>query len=442
MSYDSKKDIWGEVIVADFSLDLEAEKIYNNRTKEYFREVISSYINGHYRSAIVMLYSVVISDLVFKLKELVERDDDEKANEILTELNYDGVRTSVSSDWEMKIVEKIFTSTNLLEKHEYVNIDTLKSHRNLCAHPVLNSEDILYSPNKETARAHIRNMLEGVLVKPPMYSKQVIQMFIENLPEDYKSFHTDEEFERYIEHRYFRLFNKPMFISLFRTLWKFVFKLNNDDCNKNRSVNFQILNMIFKKHRDTILQAARDEKVYYSQVEFEKEQFRYLVEFLADAPQIYSDFTEDALIKFNVEIKKISSNYIKAWYINNTIEKHLDVLNQQTEEGKRSLHRGSLKFLRNYISTSANEKKFCHILITYFSQANSFNDVDYRYTQVITPFLRDFKKEHLDRLLDLFNSSPQFYNLYWKDSLISRVVDVGKKELDYDIDLTQYEKLK
>lgn len=50
----------------------EAEDIYFAKTKEYFNEVLSNYANGNYRSAIVMLYSVAICDLLFKLQELLD----------------------------------------------------------------------------------------------------------------------------------------------------------------------------------------------------------------------------------------------------------------------------------------------------------------------------------------------------------------------------------
>ena len=35
----------------------ESEEIYFKKTREYFKEVVSSYSNENYRSAIVMLYS-------------------------------------------------------------------------------------------------------------------------------------------------------------------------------------------------------------------------------------------------------------------------------------------------------------------------------------------------------------------------------------------------
>ena len=61
----------------------EEENIYFPKTREYFKEVISSYSNGNYRSAIVMLYSVVICDMLFKLKELKDMYNDTVASSLL-----------------------------------------------------------------------------------------------------------------------------------------------------------------------------------------------------------------------------------------------------------------------------------------------------------------------------------------------------------------------
>ena len=37
-------------MLSNYSIELEAEDIYDANTKEYFQEVLSSYINGNYRS--------------------------------------------------------------------------------------------------------------------------------------------------------------------------------------------------------------------------------------------------------------------------------------------------------------------------------------------------------------------------------------------------------
>lgn len=60
-----------------------SEEIYFKKTREYFKEVVSSYSNENYRSAIVMLYSISICDILFKLQELKDMYNDSMAAKIL-----------------------------------------------------------------------------------------------------------------------------------------------------------------------------------------------------------------------------------------------------------------------------------------------------------------------------------------------------------------------
>ncbi len=56
--------------MVDFSLEASSKRIYISKSKEYFKEVLSSYLNSNYRATIVTLYSVFICDVVFKLQQL------------------------------------------------------------------------------------------------------------------------------------------------------------------------------------------------------------------------------------------------------------------------------------------------------------------------------------------------------------------------------------
>jgi hypothetical protein len=70
-------------------------------------------------------------------------------------------------------VQLVKDRTVLLEDGDYGNLEALQNHRHLSAHPVLTASEILFEPNRETARAHIRNALEGVLTKPSIMTKKV-----------------------------------------------------------------------------------------------------------------------------------------------------------------------------------------------------------------------------------------------------------------------------
>ncbi|NQU33014.1 MAG: hypothetical protein HQ521_07245, partial [Bacteroidetes bacterium] len=121
----------------DFSIDSASEKIYSAKTKEYFEEVIKSYYNESYRSAIVMLHSIIIVDLLFKLEDLKEIYEDEKAIQILKEITELQEKNPTSPDWEKKLIEFVHKRTNLFEPQDYLHFVAIQQHRHLCAHPIL-----------------------------------------------------------------------------------------------------------------------------------------------------------------------------------------------------------------------------------------------------------------------------------------------------------------
>lgn len=72
--------------MSEFILDYALENVKSKTTKAYLSEVISLYNNGNYRSAIVVLYSVVIFDLVDKLLVLKDVYSDKNAVDIFNEI--------------------------------------------------------------------------------------------------------------------------------------------------------------------------------------------------------------------------------------------------------------------------------------------------------------------------------------------------------------------
>ena len=57
----------------EYLIELRATQILDMRTEELFSEVLSRYAAGNYRSSVVMLWSVAVCDLLFKLQNPVQR---------------------------------------------------------------------------------------------------------------------------------------------------------------------------------------------------------------------------------------------------------------------------------------------------------------------------------------------------------------------------------
>ena len=69
-----------------FSIDLAADRIIEPRTRDYFTEVTRSFSNECYRSSLVMLWTVVVCDLVYKLQTLRDLYGDASAATLLADV--------------------------------------------------------------------------------------------------------------------------------------------------------------------------------------------------------------------------------------------------------------------------------------------------------------------------------------------------------------------
>src|SRR5574344_1357930 len=163
----------------------EADEIYFAKTKEYFQEVVSSYSIGNYRSATVMLYSVAICDMLFKLQELKDMFNDSVAIDILNEVDQSRSEhdNKSKSRWEKELVDNISKKTKLLDSVALTELEFLFKCRNFSAHPALNANYELVSPSKETTIANIKNTLKNILVKPPIFIKDIIDTLTNDLKE-------------------------------------------------------------------------------------------------------------------------------------------------------------------------------------------------------------------------------------------------------------------
>ena len=283
------------------------ESIYHQKTKEYFEEVLSSYEHGNYRSAVVMLYTVVVCDLVYKLNDLKDIHNDDKAKKILLDLEADKEENPVSPDCENNLIEKAFKEAKLLENDVYTHITTLKKYRNLSGHPVLNSLEILYRPNKEMVQSLMINMLEGLLTKHPLFTKNVFVPFMVEIERIKSDFSTEERLEIYLESKFLVHFNKELVEYIFKHLWKSVFKSNVQRDTDNRDVNYRVLLILYKRYEEVLYAFIKKETAHFS--DFLDEQSSILekfVDFLSKYPDVYpclKEHTRQILAK-RVEDKK------------------------------------------------------------------------------------------------------------------------------------------
>lgn len=384
--------------MSDYSIELAAERIVDPRTKRYFAEVYGNYTTGHYRSAVVMLWSVVVTDILFKLDQLQNAYSDTTAQAILTEIGDLRKNNPKSPEWEAELVSKVASRTDLLDPAELSFLQSLQAHRHLSAHPVMTSNDALFSPNKETARAHIRNVLDGVLTKPPIMSRRVFDTFIEDVDQVANLGLGSSELTKYLEAKYFRHFSSATFAHIFKSLWRVSFKSADARCEANRTVNAQTLEVVFAKHRAELANVISAEREWFSDVAFVESTLRVMTGFFRTYSEVFPLLTDAVKTPIQKFADSSLDNFCSCWFVNENPDSHMDEVIRRIDE-REVLSGDTFVQLYSSLSTSDAIKKVYLAGIRLYCQSGSFDTADTRFQEVIKPCIQGYSKEHFEAFL-------------------------------------------
>jgi hypothetical protein len=396
-----------------FSIELAAEQIDDPRTKTYFREVYSSYVNGNYRSATVMLWTVIICDLVYKLQNLRDIYGDITAQEILDKMELKQKQNLNSPEWEADLLKAVKERTELLDNAEYHGILSLQNYRHLSAHPVLGPADLLYSPNKDTVRSLIRNALESMLLKPPILSKKIFVEFITDLANKKELLLDDASLKRYLEAKYLKNLKPVVENYIFRSLWKFAFSLSTQEANDNRNINTRALQVMYNRRAGEYKELIRNEIDYYSKVT-PGEPLHHLVEFVSEHPLLYTILGDEARVLIKNITKDDLSLFAISTFLSDSIAEHLEqvmklVDAQESFSSYEFLSQSAWDRILALAKENNKEPISLHIAITSFVKSGSFDAANNSFTRFIEPYLHKFSKENLLEILTGIEQNKQIH---------------------------------
>ncbi|MGH1374701.1 MAG: hypothetical protein ACRBCK_00010 [Alphaproteobacteria bacterium] len=424
----------------EFSLEEISEKIYMPKTKEYFLEVISSYQNSNFRSAVVMLWSVTVCDIVYKLQYLYDLYADAAAKSILDEITQQQNRDSRSSTWEIKLIEDTCAKTNLLGTPQLENLRYLQKQRHIAAHPILNGDRELHSPNKETTRALLRNVLDDVLTVPPYYAKGVSNLLIEDLADNAEALNTRDKVKRYLESAYLNKLKPETEIAIFRFLWKMAFKAMNDKAQENRRINTQALLVVWDRNKASLMSRIEIEKDYYSRISSSEQVAKLLINFLARCPEIYSLLSGDAQIIIKHAVETVPTGSIYGFFVKKDLSEYYTDLELWLKDCRYKIDSDAWKLVLAISDTQEWQGEFCKLLSTYYTSSVSYKVADSRFGSAVEPFLYLFERESLLFLLNHVENNPQTYGREAAsfDHFLIKQRAVELSGGGVDIDLSEY----
>jgi hypothetical protein len=164
------------------SLDALVLSVRDTESKRLAHEAVTAYQAGAHRAAILSIWVAVCADIITKLKELATGGD----AAALAEVKSLEVWIKVSDlrnlqQFENGLVELARDKFEMLLPHEATDLLRLREDRHLCAHPAFVSDDALFSPTPELARAHITHAILHLLSRPPVQGKQLIARYDRDL---------------------------------------------------------------------------------------------------------------------------------------------------------------------------------------------------------------------------------------------------------------------
>lgn len=419
----------------------ETDSIYFQKTKDYFGEVVTSYSIGNYRSANVMLYSVAICDILFKLEELEQMYDDAKAKELLEMANHKGSDKN-KSKWEWDLIERISKETEFLDPAAFAHLKQLRDERNMSAHPSIDNNYELYSPSKETTIANIKNVLKEVLAKPPIFIKSVVDQLTDDLQRIKEIFSAkDDKLKRYLDNKYFCRMTDKMKLKTMEILWRFCFNApDNADCMANLDINRKALEILIDGFgEDAASQYIDDNKTHFG-LTFDDKGNKCclsLIRLLASHPHIYSKLAEETQTQIGQLIEKDCSAAVLSWFkfkstaaLLDSLKKHDDLI--LAEEDLKALHKkcsdvGDLDLLLDFF-------------VTYYGNSFSFTEAEGRFQIMIAPYLHEMSRNHFEKLIKLSDSNYQIYHGWYSLSANTEIIKaaIAKDEGFRGFDFSQY----
>ncbi|MGQ3888618.1 hypothetical protein ACQUW5_06240 [Legionella sp. CNM-1927-20] len=425
-------------------MDIEGliEQIYDDRTKEYFHESYLAYQNGHYRSAIVSLWNIVISDIFFKLEKLTHIYNDTKAQAIL-EKYIKSSEDERSIAWEANLVREVCKATYFIEVVDLERLLHLQKLRHLAAHPVMIEHSLLeknlFKPTKSETRSQLENVLIGLLIKPPIYTKKIFDDFVTDLSMNSSHLNDNQVLKNYMESKFFSHLNQNMELDLYKSLWKVTFFIENENCHLNRKINFSALSIMTQRNKNLLKDYILKNADYFSRISMQDEILELFTKYMATYGFIYSQLTNDLRIILKKILSSKGYGIRLGWFLNESTDKFLN--NLIIEYTKNFLladfKKEELEILEFIEDSQEWSNKFYDFLILYYGKSNSYSSADSRFNIAIKPYLNKFRLDQMNKIVEYINSNNQIYHsfntIYFTPYIKTRI-----DELDTSFDFSKY----
>ncbi|HHY2677190.1 TPA: hypothetical protein ACV439_005211 [Bacillus toyonensis] len=259
----------------------------------------------------------------------------------------------------------------------------------------------------------MRNMLDGVLCKSPLLSNKLIVPFVSDLESIKNDLFKDDDLSRYLESKYLSKINEASSKNLFKELWKFVFRLENDKCEENRLINFRALRLLFNRNPNQFLAAVREHSSYYSQITLNNSNILYQLQILfAENPDLYVSMTDDLKVVLTEKANNDIGILVKSVYLSSNIQKHFNKILTcipERDEFAYPISILNINFLHDFSIDKNSLPEFIDFIIQLFKGSFDYDSANIHFASYIEPYIDEFTIEQFIQVLEIINTNSKIY---------------------------------
>lgn len=275
-------------------------------------------------------------------------------------------------------------------------------------------EKNLFKPTKSETRGQLENVLNGLLIKSPIYTKNIFNDFVTDLATNSSHLQNIEVLKKYMESKFFSHLNQNMELDLYKSLWRITFYTDNEDCNSNRQINYSALSIMTERNKAAIKGYLSKNADYFSQISTKDDILELLTKFMAIFGFIYHQLTNDVKVLLKNILLSKDCGIKLGWFLHTDVgEFHDYLVSEYTNNVFLSdLKKEELDILEHIEDSTDWPNKFNEFLIFYYGQSSSFAKADSRFTIAIKPYLNSLGLEQVVKIIEHVNSNNQIYGSY------------------------------
>lgn len=425
----------------------DINQIENLEIRSYFSEVISCYENHNYRAAILVLYTVILYDLTYKLEELRDEYEDSNAKQLLEEV-YKKINSSDDkSSWENFLLGKLHESTDfeIVDDNLWSTIQAVKLKRNLSAHSSFDKEQQIYQPTRELTLGFIKEIYETLLTKSAHFMSRGLERVFESFEQKKSHFNIrnfyedskDNNYEyNYFYNRFYSRMSMPLKKKFFKNVWTLTFEKNNEELENNFLNLFVIIKVLeqdealFKDFIEGKLKSDKIKDIIDLDIPINK-----FILFLNFYPDYYQYLHSDVQGRIEKKFKGIN-HYLFLWYTKDSISEYIEmIMSDDNIKDLGGISSDQIK-LFNFICKEKGiievfNKFLLKILEKYVPDWLGFDDANRIMEKFILPYLNDFKEEDYFEYAQIRKLNNQIYGRD-RDSEDNRILISKMKEQGFD----------